>query len=42
MESHGILLATIGFGTFGYIIIENMPLFETFYMTLITISTVAF
>ena len=37
-----LLLATIGFGTFGYVIFEDMPIFEAFYMTLITISTVGF
>lgn len=37
-----LLFATIGFGTFGYVIFEDMPPFEAFYMTLITISTVGF
>jgi voltage-gated potassium channel len=37
-----LLLATIGFGTCGYVIFEDMPPFEAFYMTLITISTVGF
>ena len=37
-----LLLVTIGFGSFGYVIFEDMPLFEAFYMTLITISTVGF
>ncbi|MBW1636571.1 MAG: potassium channel protein [Deltaproteobacteria bacterium] len=37
-----LLLATIAFGTFGYFLVEDMPLFEAFYMTLITISTVGF
>lgn len=37
-----LLFATIGFGTGGYIIFEDMPPFEAFYMTLITISTVGF
>jgi voltage-gated potassium channel len=36
------LLLTIGFGTSGYVIIEEMPPFEAFYMTIITISTVGF
>ncbi len=31
-----------GFGTFGYNIIERMPIFDAFYMTIITISTVGF
>lgn len=37
-----LLLATIAFGTGGYMVFEDMPLFEAFYMTLITISTVGF
>jgi voltage-gated potassium channel len=37
-----LLLATIAFGTAGYVIFEDMPVFEAFYMTLITISTVGF
>ena len=37
-----LLFATIGFGTGGYILFEDMPPFEAFYMTLITISTVGF
>ncbi|BCL62629.1 potassium transporter TrkA [Desulfomarina profundi] len=36
------LLATIAFGTVGYVMVEDMPFFEAFYMTLITISTVGF
>jgi len=36
------LILTIGFGTLGYVIFEDMPPFEAFYMTLITISTVGF
>ncbi len=37
-----LLLATIFLGTSGYVIYEGMPVFEAFYMTLITISTVGF
>ena len=37
-----LLIITIAFGTGGYAIFEGMPLFEAFYMTLITISTVGF
>jgi len=37
-----LLLGTITFGTFGYHIIEEMPFFDSFYMTMITISTVGF
>ncbi len=36
------LLGIIVFGTVGYTIFESMPLFDSFYMTLITISTVGF
>jgi len=37
-----LLITTIGFGTGGYVFFEGMPLFEAFYMTFITISTVGF
>jgi voltage-gated potassium channel len=37
-----MLIGIIAFGTFGYYFVENMPLFEAFYMTIITISTVGF
>ena len=37
-----LLTAIIAFGTFGYYLFEHMPLFEAFYMTIITISTVGF
>ena len=37
-----LLTAIIAFGTFGYYLFEEMPLFEAFYMTIITISTVGF
>ena len=37
-----LLISTIVFGTGGYVIFEGMPVFEAFYMTLITISTVGF
>ena len=37
-----MLLGIIAFGTSGYYIFENMPLFDAFYMTIITISTVGF
>ncbi|MDY6934971.1 MAG: potassium channel protein [Spirochaetota bacterium] len=35
-------LATIVFGTFSYHIVEEIPLFNSLYMTIITISTVGF
>ncbi len=37
-----LLTAVITFGTLGYYWFEDMPLFEAFYMTIITISTVGF
>lgn len=37
-----LLTAIIAFGTSGYYLFEDMPLFEAFYMTIITISTVGF
>ena len=37
-----MLLGTIAFGTVGYYIYEDMNPFDSFYMTLITISTVGF
>ncbi|MCP4108259.1 MAG: potassium channel protein [Desulfobacteraceae bacterium] len=40
--SLAILLGTISFGTIGYYLIEDMSLFDAFYMTIITISTVGF
>ena len=32
----------IGFGTLGYATVDHMPVFDAFYMTIITISTVGF
>lgn len=37
-----MLLGIIAFGTCGYYFVEHLPLFEAFYMTIITISTVGF
>lgn len=37
-----LLLTTIGISTLGYHFIEGMSLFDSFYMTIITISTVGF
>ena len=37
-----MLVGIILFGTFGYYLLENMSLFESLYMTIITISTVGF
>ena len=36
------MIAVIFVGTAGYVVLEAMPLFDAFYMTLITISTVGF
>jgi voltage-gated potassium channel len=37
-----MLMGIISFGTLGYYLLEDMSLFESFYMTVITISTVGF
>ena len=37
-----LLLLIVIFGTISYSVIEEMTLFDSFYMTLITISTVGF
>ena len=37
-----MLVGIIAFGTCGYYLVEHMPLFEAFYMTIITISTVGY
>jgi len=37
-----MLVGIIVFGTCGYSLVERMPLFEAFYMTIITISTVGY
>lgn len=37
-----VLIGTIAFGTIGLHIFEDMPFFDAFYMTIITISTVGF
>ena len=37
-----IILGIVAFGTFGYFYVDQMPLFDSFYMTIITISTVGF
>ena len=37
-----MLIGIIGLGTCGYYFVEHMPLFESFYMTIITLSTVGF
>jgi voltage-gated potassium channel len=34
--------AIIAFGTIGYTVVDHMPLYDAFYMTIITISTVGF
>ncbi len=40
--SFTLLSLTLLFGVLGYHFIEGMPLFDAFYMTVITISTVGF
>ncbi len=40
--SLALLIFTLGFGTIGYVIFEDMTPFEALYMTVITISTVGF
>ena len=42
LNAFAMLMGIIGLGTFGYYYFERMPLFEAFYMTIITISTVGF
>jgi voltage-gated potassium channel len=42
INAFGMLIGIIAIGTFGYYFFERMPLFEAFYMTIITISTVGF
>ncbi len=37
-----MLIGIVAFGTCGYYFVERMPLFEAFYMTIITISTVGY
>jgi voltage-gated potassium channel len=37
-----MLVALVAFGTIGYYFFEDMPIFDAFYMTIITISTVGF
>ena len=37
-----MLIGIVAFGTAGYYLVEQMPLFEAFYMTIITISTVGY
>ncbi|MEE9495857.1 MAG: potassium channel protein [Desulfobacterales bacterium] len=41
-NSFVMLIGIVAFGTCGYYFVEQMPLFEAFYMTIITISTVGY
>lgn len=41
-NSLSLLVLTLAFGTLGFYLFENMSLFDAFYMTIITISTVGF
>ncbi len=36
------IVATLAFGTIGFVVIEHYPLFDAFYMTLITVTTVGY
>ncbi len=36
------ILATLAFGTAGFVLIEHYPVFDAFYMTLITVTTVGY
>src|SRR5689334_25447987 len=38
----GILLITVGIGTAGFVLIEHWRIFDAFYMTLTTITTVGY
>lgn len=38
----GLLATTVAFGTLGFVIVEGYPVFDAFYMTLITVSTVGY
>ena len=38
----GLLAFTIAFGTLGFMLVEGYPLFDAFYMTMITITTVGY
>jgi voltage-gated potassium channel len=37
-----IIIGIVAFGTFGYVYVDHIPFFDSFYMTIITISTVGF
>ena len=36
------ILATLAFGTVGFVVIDHYPVFDAFYMTLITVTTVGY
>ena len=40
--SLALLVLLAGCGTLGYMLIEQMPMIDAFYMTIITVSTVGF
>ncbi|MDH3540803.1 MAG: potassium channel protein [Acidimicrobiia bacterium] len=43
LRTSGILLLALSlFGTFGYVVVESAAVFDAFYMTIITISTVGY
>jgi voltage-gated potassium channel len=37
-----LMIATMALGTFGFMIIEHQPMFDSFYMTLITVTTIGY
>lgn len=37
-----LMMATMALGTFGFMIIEHQPMFDSFYMTLITVTTIGY
>ena len=36
------IVATLAFGTAGFVLIDHYPVFDAFYMTLITVTTVGY
>lgn len=38
----GLLVSSLAFGTIGFMVVENYPAFDAFYMTLITVATVGY
>ena len=38
----GLMLLTLTMGTTGFMLIEHQPMFDSFYMTLITVTTIGY